>query len=145
MIPESVMGWLNALSCLVLMGYAFFGCYVMPHRGMWSKRILIWCVVALLGVHIASPWARTLDPITWYGAALHALMAASFLVWHKHVMRFVVIQFLAVQNLETGPVPLDDSPTAFDYVHGIYVKNRRRFLRRVRDRSKSQPPADAGS
>jgi hypothetical protein len=132
--------WTNMLSCIVMAGYLFFVCYVMPSRGLWFKRLVVWSVTATLALHVAAPWTATLPDVAWYTSLLHAAMSVALLAWHKHVVKFVVSEFLIYQNLETGHGPLADG-SVWDGVHHVFLRNRRRVLRRFRDKQiEGDPP-----
>lgn len=86
--------YLNTASCALLMGYTGYVAAVMPHKGMWLKRLMVGALAAILLFQIlGSLRASGVAPIAWHGALLHATLALCLLVWRKEAITFIKCRF----------------------------------------------------
>ncbi len=83
----------NTLACGVMLVYMLLISIVMPSRGMWANRTIIWVMTFALGFQIISPWAGWVPRIVWHGALLHISLALSLLIWNREAILFIRCKF----------------------------------------------------
>lgn len=103
---------LNVFSCLLLMIFVGYVAVVMPHRGMWLKRLTVMALAAILLMQILGAMGTSgIAPIAWHGALLHAMLAGCLLVWRKEARTFIKCRFTLqdmndIPRRKTDPIDL---------------------------------------
>lgn len=85
----------NALACSVVFGYCFIASSLMPGRGMWGRRAILWGVTVTVGLGMLAPVSDWLPPPAWQDVAMNLCLAVALIAWRREAMAFIRCKFAA--------------------------------------------------
>ena len=91
LLGAAVVAWLvfDITASTVMLMFALYAASIMPARGMWVQRLLMWAQVLAVGIQAVSPWVGRLPNPTWPGVAAMASMAIAMIVMRRQIIAFL--------------------------------------------------------